>query len=117
MLPSIANRPESSALLDTDLTPLGRAISPLVKAHPGTSGIFPLRDARDSFAARFLLTRAAERTLDLQYYIWRNDMSGTLLFKALLDIDIALGHCHGVPLHCFVNVRWATASPLAAALT
>lgn len=30
-----------------------------------------------------LLTRAAERTLDVQYYIWRNDMTGTLLLEAL----------------------------------
>jgi putative cardiolipin synthase len=42
-----------------------------------------LRDARDAFAARAHLADAAERTLDVQYYIWRNDMSGTLLFEAL----------------------------------
>ncbi len=29
------------------------------------------------------LAEAAERTLDIQYYIWRNDMTGTLLFEAL----------------------------------
>jgi putative cardiolipin synthase len=85
MLPSLRSRTESSALLDTDGTRLGRAISPLVAAHPGQCGIFALRDARDGFAARFLLAQAAERTLDVQYYIWRYDMSGTLLFKALLD--------------------------------
>lgn len=30
-----------------------------------------------------MLAQAAERTLDVQYYIWRNDMTGTLLFSAL----------------------------------
>ena len=55
----------------------------MVDAHPGISGIYPLPDARDAFAARALLAQSAERTLDVQYYIWHNDMSGTLLFEAL----------------------------------
>jgi len=82
-LPSLSNRTVSTALTDTGTTRLGRAISPLVGAHPGVSGIYPLREPRDAFAARFLLAEAAERTLDIQYYIWRQDLSGTLLFKAL----------------------------------
>lgn len=44
-----------------------------------------LLDARDAFAARVLLARAAERSLDVQYYIWHNDLSGTLLFEALRE--------------------------------
>src|ERR1700737_2074164 len=82
-LPSLENRRTSTALFDTGDTRLGRAISPMVDAHPGLSGIYPLPDARDAFAARALLARAAERTLDVRYYIWRNDTSGTLLLEAL----------------------------------
>jgi putative cardiolipin synthase len=82
-LPSLENRSTSTALLDTDTTQLGRAISPLVDAHPGNSGIYPLTDARDAFAARALLAQAAERTLDAQYYIWHKDTTGTSLFQAL----------------------------------
>jgi len=66
-------------------TRLGRAIAPLLEAHPSLSGIYLLRDARDAFAARVLLAGAAERSLDVQYYIWHNDVSGKLLFQALLD--------------------------------
>ncbi len=84
-LPPLENRTVSRAPADTGGTRLGRAASPLAAAHPGVSGIHPLRDARNAFAARFLLAQAAERTLDVQYYIWRNDLSGTLLLKALLD--------------------------------
>jgi putative cardiolipin synthase len=47
------------------------------------SGVFPLPGARDAFAARAVLAGAAERTLDVQYYIWHQDLSGTLLFDAL----------------------------------
>src|SRR5260370_2693030 len=80
-LPSLENRRTSTALFDTGDTKLGRAISPMVDAHPGVSGIYPLPDARDAFAARALLARGAERTLDVQYYIWRNDMSCTMRFE------------------------------------
>ncbi|HEY0878434.1 MAG TPA: phospholipase D-like domain-containing protein, partial [Zeimonas sp.] len=69
---------------DTGDTSLGRAVSPRVEAHGSESGVFALRDGRDAFAARALLAEAAERTLDVQYYIWHGDLSGTLLFEALL---------------------------------
>ncbi|WP_128177547.1 phospholipase D family protein [[Pantoea] beijingensis] len=65
-------------------TRLARAITPLTDRHPHVSGVHPLSDGMDAFAARYLLTSMAERTLDVQYYIWQNDMSGRLLFSALL---------------------------------
>ncbi|WP_296749963.1 phospholipase D family protein [Thiobacillus sp.] len=82
-LPSLDGRSSSTALADTDATRLGRAIAPQAAAHPDRSGVYPLLDSRDAFAARVLLARAAERSLDVQYYIWRQDMAGTLLFEAL----------------------------------
>ena len=57
---------------------------PKTRANPGCSGIYPLVDGRDAFAARSVLANVAERTLDVQYYIWHGDMSGTLLFHDLL---------------------------------
>ncbi|MBP2170908.1 putative cardiolipin synthase [Erwinia toletana] len=66
-------------------TRLARAITPRVARHPHQSGIYPLGEGLDAFAARYLLISMAERTLDVQYYIWQNDMSGRLLFSALLD--------------------------------
>jgi putative cardiolipin synthase len=84
-LPPLENRSLSTVLPDTASTRLGRAAAPDAAAHPGRSGIYPLRDARDAFAARVLLARAAERSLDVQYYIWHNDLSGKLLFAALRE--------------------------------
>jgi putative cardiolipin synthase len=83
-LPTLADRPASKAFADTRETSLGQATA-RVAARPGTSGIYPLPDALEAFAARILLARAAERSLDIQYYIWRNDMTGTMLFDALCD--------------------------------
>jgi putative cardiolipin synthase len=82
-LPSLEDRTTSTALFDTAETRLGRSITPLLEMHPGISGIYPLADSRDAFAGRARLAEVAERTLDVQYYIWEKDMTGTLLFEAL----------------------------------
>jgi len=82
-LPPLGPRTTTVALLDTDATRLGQAIAPLAAAHPERSGIYALPDGPDAFAARVLLARGAERSLDVQYYIWRDDLTGTLLLDAL----------------------------------
>lgn len=77
------HRVESSVLRDTFDTALGRGIAPLASQHAGLSGVYLLQDGPDAFAARALLASAAQRTLDVQYYIWHPDLSGKLLFEAL----------------------------------
>jgi putative cardiolipin synthase len=42
-----------------------------------------LPNGPDAFAARALLARTAQRSLDVQYYIWNNDVTGGLMFNAL----------------------------------
>lgn len=64
-------------------TRLGQALASRLAAHPDKSGIHALADPHDAFAARVLLARAAEKTLDVQYYIWHGDMTGTLLLEEL----------------------------------
>ncbi|GAA0300733.1 phospholipase D family protein [Rhodovulum strictum] len=64
-------------------TRLGAAILPLMAAHEGLSGVVPLADGRDALAARILLARAAETSIDLQYYIWQMDTTGWLLLEEL----------------------------------
>ena len=82
-LPKNVEREPSIALANTDDTRLGRAVTRRVAANPGRSGIYPLSNAREAFAARILLARAAERSLDLQYYVWHDDTTGQLLFDAV----------------------------------
>ena len=65
---------------------LGRAAA---KAHAHDDGalsrILRLGDGREAFAARVLLARAAERTIDAQYYIWKDDLTGMMLLAELRD--------------------------------
>lgn len=84
-LPPLDGRSTSVAFGDTNDTHLGEAIAPLVAAHPGTSGIYPLLDGPDAFAVRLRLAQVAERSIDAQYYLWNDDLTGTLLYRALFD--------------------------------
>lgn len=58
---------------------LARHILPQVAQHPNLTGLYPLGDGKDAFLAHLALSEHAEHTLDLQYYIWHNDVSGHLL--------------------------------------
>lgn len=51
----------------------------------GLSGLRVLSDPLDAFVARIALIRQAEHQLDLQYYIWRPDTTGTLMLGALRE--------------------------------
>ena len=66
----------TSALQDTDGTRLALGIAPGLAAHPGKTGTYALSRGRDAFAARVLLAGAAQRSLDVQYYIWHGDHTG-----------------------------------------
>lgn len=70
-------------MFESASTTLGASVTSLTEAHPGHSGVFALPDPWEAFAARVLLADAAEFSLDVQYYLWHNDLSGTLLFGAL----------------------------------
>lgn len=49
------------------------------------SGFYPLTKGHDALLARLALIESAEHTLDLQYYIFRNDDTGQLLVWRLLE--------------------------------
>ena len=82
-LPPPQGRVDSNAFADTASTRLGREVAPQLAAHPGLSGIHAMPDPYDAFAARMALSAAAERSLDLQYFIWHDDQVGWLMFEAL----------------------------------
>ena len=82
-LPSNTHRTPSVAFPDTARTRLGTKIAERTALHPGRSGIYPLPDSVDAFTARIAIAAAADRSLDVQYYIWHPDTTGFLLFEAL----------------------------------
>jgi putative cardiolipin synthase len=82
-LPPLEGRTPTTAFADTADTRLGRAVAADVAAHPGKTGVHPLPEGHAAFAARVAFAAAAQRSLDVQYYIWHGDQVGNLLFEAL----------------------------------
>ncbi len=83
-VPRDIERAESRAVRDTDATRLAHVRQSILKGHPGESGFLPLASGVDALLARIVLAEAAERTLDAQYYIWHDDLTGRHFAHALL---------------------------------
>jgi putative cardiolipin synthase len=71
-LPDISSRRQSYMIDDGEATTLGQEWGPQTAAHPGKTGVFLLPNGRDAFAARALLARASEKSLDIQYYMYHH---------------------------------------------
>lgn len=61
-----------------------KRLLPEIIEHSGESGIYKLSNSRDAFLARLALVEMAEQSLDLQYYIYHDDISGRLLSQRLI---------------------------------
>jgi putative cardiolipin synthase len=90
LLTACASLPEdyprtASWKLEAGDSALATAFEPALAAHPGQSGAYPLSLGVEALAARVALARAAQVSLDVQYYIWHGDAAGWLLLKELLD--------------------------------
>ncbi|MDR6106537.1 putative cardiolipin synthase [Acinetobacter baylyi] len=70
--------------IDTSQTSLAQIITPLKQQNPGLTGYHMLYEPLEALAARLRLIDKAEKTLDLQYYIWDNDKIGALALHALI---------------------------------
>jgi len=84
-LPDISSREKSVAIQHGEVTTLGRNFAPELAANPGKTGVFLLPHGRDAFAARALLARKAEKSIDLQYYMYHQDTVGSLLTYEVLQ--------------------------------
>jgi putative cardiolipin synthase len=67
-----------------ELTPVGGALAPAARANEGKSGLRLVPAGADGFLIRAQLIDAAARTIDLQYYIFREDVTGQLLTDAIV---------------------------------
>ena len=70
---------------DTADTSLGKLLEPYKAEHEDLTGYQLLVDPIGAIAARLSLINKAEKTLDLQYYIWHNDKVGALMLESLLQ--------------------------------
>ena len=86
-LPSNVARPVSTALTNPSSTPLGQSVEARAR-QAGTrngSGFALVSTAELAFTSRMALIKAAQKTLDLQYYAVHFDDSTERLFDALRE--------------------------------
>jgi putative cardiolipin synthase len=67
-----------------ETTSIGAFFDAPASAQEGHSGLLLLPQDRQAFVARFALAAQAERTLDLQYYLWKSDNTGLALVHQVL---------------------------------
>lgn len=84
IVPENVGRVESHAFRDVGGTRMAEAIREQSAAHPGESGFLLLGNGLDAFVARAALANLAERSIDAQYYLLHNDLTGMLFLDQLV---------------------------------
>ena len=74
----------SRAITDTADTPLGKYASYETSQLDGQSGFYPLKQGMDALGIRLRLAEKAEKSIDLQYFLMKNDAAGVVMANALL---------------------------------
>ncbi len=83
-LPDNSKRIESYAITDTVETTLGKGLQASRDLGKTQDGFIILGKGLDAFVARTALAEAAEKSLDVQYYLYHNDLVGGLFTAILL---------------------------------
>ena len=77
-------KPYSKAISNTADTRIGSEVSAWGAAHDGLSGFYPLSNGMDALGVRLRLAEVAEKSIDLQYFLMKQDTAGLVMMNALL---------------------------------
>ena len=84
-LPKNYQMEKTTAITDTADTGLGLRSIAVRQELTDESHFIPVTNGVDAFYMRAALTIMAERSLDLQYFLWHKDLTGQILLKFVLD--------------------------------
>lgn len=82
--PDFSTREPSVALAHPEKTDLGTRLARAAGDKPDRSGFSLIETGPEALASIRSLIAMADETLDLQYYIWKNDETGRLLLAELM---------------------------------
>jgi cardiolipin synthase C len=75
----------TTAITDTQDTPFGQSLLKWQGNHPdGESAFYPLVDGLDALGARLRLIEGAQRSIDVQYFLMKDDDAGEVFAGSLL---------------------------------
>jgi len=84
-LPDDLQQTPSQGYQDPEHTLLGAFIAETAPQDKTLSGVQLLANPGKAFSARFAIAGFAEKTLDMQYYLWKGDLAGKLLLWRVLE--------------------------------
>ena len=82
--PSTTAKTESRAFNKPGTTYLGQTAASIAAGHGGDSGFLLLDRGRDALSWRLILADAAEKSIDAQYFLWKDDEAGRVMMQRLL---------------------------------
>ncbi|NNE35929.1 MAG: phospholipase D family protein [Rhodothermales bacterium] len=71
--------------MDSGDTHFGQAVEGWTRLHNGQSGFFPLVNGMDALGARLDMIEKAEKSVDMQYFLMKDDTSGQVVTNALIE--------------------------------
>ena len=83
-LPKNYLRTHATAYKNYKSTKIGHLFEKEAVKHPGKSGFKLIPYGQDAFTARIAMIRLSQKSLDLQYYLWKSDRVGLLLANETL---------------------------------
>ena len=83
-LPTNYTNTPSKAFNNHKSTKIGQLFENETAKHPGKSGFKLIPYGQDAFTARIAMARLAEKSLDLQYFLWKSDSIGLLLANEVI---------------------------------
>jgi putative cardiolipin synthase len=84
-LPDRPELPPSTAVPEATGGPLDELIAPAEAQNPGASGFRLVSEGPEAFVIRNRTAKLAVRSLDVQTYIWHDDMTGMFLAATLVE--------------------------------
>ena len=74
----------SLTITDTGDSELGKYAADMATQHDGASGFYPLDQGMDALGVRLRLAERAAISIDMQYFLMKNDTAGAVMANALL---------------------------------
>lgn len=84
-LPKTNISSQTYAFKDTSQTKIGKRAKQLRAANPTEDLVYLVNEGTDAFYSRLSLLAQAEKSIDVQYFIWHDDLIGKILFHGMLQ--------------------------------
>ena len=84
-LPTDFDSTESYAYTDTAQTELGKTAAEVTGDDAVNSTMYLISEGTEAFLTRMVLLSKAERSVDVQYFIWKSDLIGKLLMHRMIE--------------------------------